>query len=200
VKKLYTSLILCSLSLWSVGCQESTKTALIPDISSIEITENSIDLYPIENTTLHATAYFDNNTTADVTDGVIWSTNDATAVSAIAGSIVPYTNGGDYSVSIKYDKFSNTKPLHIHTLTSYTVELPDINATGSYPISALGQFDDDTNRTIQTNIEWIIDNDGSIEVHEDGNNLITLQSGDTNITTILFHDENLTQSRIIHID
>jgi hypothetical protein len=191
--KLLTYLFLPLITLFFISCGENTQETQIPDIVSIQINPHNIQTYSTDAPlALSATVTYSDSTTADVTSNVNWSSSNNDVVNAIYGNLTAgIVNGGDANLSITYDKFSDTTSVVVHKLTSYTIKHPDINSTGSYIFEALGNFDNnETNRTIVTNINWYADNNATIEVASDGKATITLQTGDTNVTVTMFNDTN----------
>jgi hypothetical protein len=193
-----------------VGCGENTQdNTIIPDVTSISIDEQNISIYSTDKaTTLHSSVHYTDGSTADATHYTVWSSSDDDIAtfdndSDLFGGI---NNGGDATISITYDSFKQEVPAHIYALTSFFVNYDEINATGTYPLRALGSFENnETNRTIVKNIYWRADNGAEIEIDDDGVANITFETGDTNVTVTVFDDTNTSsplapQSYIFHIE
>ncbi len=189
---IYFLTLLTTLSF--MGCGENTTNPIVPDVTSIQINESNISIYSTDSTSyLSANASYTDGSTQDITNFVLWSSSNTDAATVSNNALTGGNgNGGDTQITIKYDRFSDTQPVHVHKLTSYSVLYPDVNTTGTYDgFRALGNFDNnETNRSIATHITWSADNGAVIEVKDDGNVSITFLSGDTNVTTTLFNETN----------
>ena len=205
IKQIFLSLSTCIIA----GCGGSnTTTPLASDITSIHIDTTTKSFYPTDaKISLHATANYTDGTTKDVSTYVIWSESNSSLVNMVANTLAVKSNGGESNLSIQYADFQDTTPIHIHKLTVFhTIYPDDVNTTGEYIFKAEGDFDNnETNRTLITNIHWYATNDATIDVDEDGIAHITLIAGETNVTTTVFNDNNATdplppQSKIFNIN
>jgi hypothetical protein len=192
-----------------VGCGgDNTTTLLTPDITAIAIDESNIAVYSTDTyTSLHATATYTDGSTQDVSSYLIWSETNSSLVHMSVNTIEIEGNGGDTNVIASYDKFSDSKSLHVHKLTNFQVVYPsDVNVTGTYDFYAVGDFDNnETNRTLVNNVQWSATNDATIEVGNEGIIHITFISGETNVTTTVFNETNTSsplapQSKIFIIE
>ncbi len=189
--KYYISTLLLPISIFFISCGDNTTTPLIKDINTLFINDANITLHSTDlayNTT--ATVVYTDNSTADATEAVLWTSSNSDVLSAYSGALTPLSNGGNVTITASYEQFSDSKPVQIYALTDYNASFPDINATGTYVFQAYGNFENgDTNFPIVNNIIWSADNDAVIEV-TDGVASITLVAGDTNVTATVFGETN----------
>lgn len=202
---------LLSLSLASLllsGCGESTQETLLPDVTAISIDDTNISIYATDaNRALKATVFYTDGSSADASTSLVWSADD-TEIARFNGNEVygGEANGGDTNITASYENYSDSRSLHVYALTSYNVEVPDVNTTGTFLFRAAGDFDNnETNRTIVNNIVWSADNDAVVEIDDAGIASITFIAGDTNVTTTLFGETNTSspigpQTFLFHIE
>jgi len=190
LKLLSLALVALSFS----ACQEATTNATLVDIQSIAISEKSIALYPTDKSfQASATVTYKDNTTVDATQKVDWLSSNLSLFGVSSGELKPsLLNGGDGNVTIAYKKYGDAVALHMHKLTAFHLEYPDINSsgTGSYIFKAYGDFDNnETNRSIASNIVWTL-NGAVVSDVTDGVATIILSAGDANVTATMFNETN----------
>lgn len=189
----YIILSLLFIATFFQACGENTEDPIVPVVSKIEIDPLTEDIYATDSThTLTATITYEDNTTADGTEGVTWENSNYGLVYMLGGIIRPVSNGGDVNISIQYEGFTNSVELEIISLESFSIDLNDTNlTTGTHVISFPGVFEDNNTKEIQNNIVFDINNSGSITQKDDLTYEITLRAGDTNITASVFgYDSN----------
>ncbi len=211
IKKL--SFIIITLLLNS--CGDNTTTPITKDVSRIGI-DNGSPIYKMYSTDLYspgATVYFDDNTSATVTDKVNWALSDFTMLYLSKDlTVLPLVNEGNSTLSISYKSFKGIEDslsveiIGLDSNTSWDI-ISDINTTGqTLVLKAEGNFTDGNNsKTIIQNISWtssdttvasistatITDNTKSINTTYTQYTLKTLIAGDVNITaTLKFNDMN----------
>ena len=188
--KLFKSTLLTLLSLMLISCGDNTTTPIITDVKSLEIEGGDIEIYSTDSTPVVATVTYMDETTDDATLSVKWSSDFDTLVydsGKIRGGV---DNGGEDTLIAKHKDFNDSIEVKVHKLTEFHISSPDINTTGEHILQAEGSFDNnETNRSIVTNIVWSADNDAVISV-EDNIVTIEIEDGDTNVTATVFGDTN----------
>lgn len=194
--KLISKSILLITTLFFLGCGENTDKPLTHLVTSIDINVSTLEIYSTSDSVkLGATVYFDDNTSADVTNNVYWYNSDYNSTNMLVGEISgALGNGGESNVSIKYEHLSDFITVKVHKLdfNSTYISSPDINTTGVHPLEVKGSFDNnDTNITLVKNLNWTANNGAVITVE---NNLATIEiinTGETNISVRFFNDITL---------
>ncbi|MBU0720979.1 hypothetical protein KJ877_06515 [bacterium] len=194
--KLLQAVILIFTALSFISCGENTQTPVVKHVTSITINETNASLYSTSaELALSATAQYNDNTTADITDIVSWSSDDnITAI--VDKKVTPSANGGDSTVSIAYNNYSDSVPIRVHTLTE--ISFSDANTTGEQPITISGTFDNnESNVSLQANITWSTDANSTYLSWDVDNNTISINiiSFPTTISgTVFGEDFNKTYS------
>jgi len=199
-----TSFLLLSILLF-ISCGENTQSQVTSDILSIKIDDANTTTYSTDPIiTLSATVTYNDQTTADATDSVHWSTSDEDILSVYGEQYYAIGNGGESNISISYEQFSDSISVKVYGLKEDTllISSADINTTGLHTLEAQGEFIDidtnttmDINRTIIKNIIWTADNDAIITI-EDDIATIDIYAGETNVTATVF-DMNVTKTYFI---
>ena len=204
--KLITKSILIITTLFFLGCGDNTDAPLTHLVTSIEINQSNANIRSTDTVTrLGAVVNFDDNTSADITDNVYWISSDYNVTSLLGGEIWGGKgNGGDANITIEYEYFNNTIPVHVIALdiNSTFISSPDINTTGIHPLEAKGNFENgDTNITIVTNIFWTTTNDAILTTQDYITTVEMVNTGETNVTATIFYDSvnerNITKTYII---
>jgi len=196
--------IISIISLLFISCGSNTDADIV-DIQKIVIDQQEVSIYSTDRETtnlLTATAIFNDNSTKDITDFVTWNSSDTTIATVIKGTIYPGTsNGGDSNITISYQSLSTPSILlHSKKLLDFNISIldNDINSTGIYPLQALGNFEDNITKEIETNIFWSSSNDAEITIDDNITSIEIIE--DTNITATLFSDENFTQEILYKVE
>lgn len=202
MKYIKTFFLLLSTFLF-ISCGENTKNKIIPDIISIQIDNSTNNIYATDTTVdFTASVTYDDNTTANITSIVKWSTSNKDLITISSGKYSVNENGGESNISIEYEGFSDSVSIKIYGLKSGSlfIDSADINYTGTYLLTAKGEFIDidtnetkDINRSISKNIIWSATNSAVIS----DINTIDIITGDTNVTASVF-DINTTKTYTIN--
>jgi len=182
---LQTSLLSLSAALF-LGCGgENTNSSIVADVTGISINERDISLYSTDLTKkLNATTHYENNTSADATEAVIWSSSNTDDLSISLSKVTAIANGGDSNVTISYLQFSDFQTVHIKELVSINYsELNVSDTSNSQTIYVSGNFENnESNVTMFTNITWT--SDENITISESNSTQVTLTL--TNRPAMLF--------------
>jgi hypothetical protein len=176
-------------SLLFVSCGENT-TAPIHDVSSLKINDTNISIYSTDtNSILSATIFYDDNSSAQATTELAWSSSNNNIVYAYTNTITPTANGGDVNISAQYDgKFADSVSAHVKQLLS--LSYTDINTSdtsNAQTISVYGNFENnETNVSMQNNITWYCDANMTISESNSTQVTFTIQSLPTTLTARLF--------------
>ncbi len=205
--KLIKNIIFTTLALLFISCGNNTDEP-IKDITAIKIEESNRTIYSTDDSHLStdftAKAYYSDGTSAIVTKKVKWYSSDIDVASVVYGAVLGgKSNGGDANITISYKNLNGStfSTLHVVSLVDYNISLidADANVTGTYDLLAIGSFEDNTTRTIVKNIEWVVDN-GAIISGEGNETQAQVLAGDTNITSILFSDVNMSRTIIYRVE
>ncbi len=218
--KYIKSLSFIILTLLLNSCGDNTTTPVTKDVNSIGI-DNGSPIYKIYSTDFYApsaTVYFNDNTSATITDKVDWTRSDSTMLDISTDStILPLVNEGNSTLSISYKSFKGMEDsvtveiIGLDSNTSWNI-VSDINTTGeTVVLKAEGNFTDGNNsKTIIQNISWtssdiaiasitsetIADVTKIINPTYTKYTLKALKAGDVNITaTLKFNDINASLSK-----
>jgi len=201
--KLIKNTLLASLSLLFISCGENTQIP-IADLASIKINELNSTIYSTEDANasnnFSATAYFTDGSTKNVTTLVKWFSSDTTMATVSNGIVsAGTTNGGISFVNASYeDKISESSTIYVKKLIDYNISMidADANTTGIYYLLASGTFEDNTTRTIVKNIVWDTNNSAIVTGAGSTTAIQIVLPGDTNITSTLFNDVNMSRTII----
>lgn len=176
-----------------LGCEESTTTPAITDIESIKIENNVSTIYSTDpSQELYATVYHTDGSTGDASDSLTWQSSDTSIATLLANRVYGGTkNGGDVNITVSYEHFSDTLPLHVIKLVDFTISHAEINTTGEHPLEAIGLFEDNSSRVIYNNISWEANNSALITTNDDITS-ITISAGVTELNATLFAEDNET--------
>jgi len=197
------SLLTLSTALFFISCGENTLEHITSDVENIEIVqEKSTSIYSTDELSLKATVYYEDNTSADATNGVTWKNSDYNVTTLDNNLLIPSANIGETNITALYEEFNDSISVNIIGLvdinSSWDITHEDINTTGDFILSAHGDFTDGvTNKLIVHNITWSATNDSNISISDD--NVATLHvfsTGELNVTAELF-DFNITRTYII---
>jgi hypothetical protein len=195
--KIFKIIILATLLLAFFGCGDNTKTPIILEVSSISINEKNISMHSTDSSlSLSAKVTMSNDDYADATNTVTWSDSNYTTLSMLGGVITPAYNGGDANISISFGDFTDTTTVHLIKLIDYTIALKnsDANSTGNYELELLGTFEDNQTLIILSNAAITTTNSAIITNENNITNIQIVNTGDTNISVVLFNDKNLTKT------
>jgi len=192
--------ILSTITLFFIACGGDTTTVPLSDISNIKINETNTTIYSTDGASnLSATVYFTDGSSADLTTVATWSSSDTTLVSVTKGSIQALKNGGSVNITIKYKSLLSTPVVvNVTKVTDYNISMlnADANTTGTYDIKTIATFEDNTTRTIVKNITWDTNNSAIVSGEGNTTQVQIVSTGDTNITSTLFNDINMTKAII----
>lgn len=190
------------MPLFILGCGENTTTPIIPEISKIVIDQAAggpMALYPtdLNNTiSLTASAHYDDGTTQEVTNNVLWMTdlNATTGYNSLVtlayGSLTPIKNGGDADIALSYKtlQVESNASIHVHKLLSINYENVTVTTGALQNIKFFGTFDNnETNRTLPRNITFYADANATVSLADDNVSIdINITSLPTTITATLF--------------
>ena len=199
--KIITSSFLILIATFFISCGENSDTPIIADIESLKINESNVSMYSTDNNiNLTATVNYQDGSTADATAFVSWKSSDTNIANVSNGSVtVGSTNGGDTNITVSYDKISSpSTPLKIIALSDYNLSMigADVNTTGIYPLIATAIFEDNVTKVIEKNIVWDVNNSAIVSGAGSSTEVQIVSTGDTNITSILFNDVNMTKTII----
>ena len=184
--------IFTTLALLFISCGDNTETPL-KDVTHIEIDQPTPPtMYSTDIANFTATVFYDNLTTADVTEKVNWTSSDVDIANASNGEVIAgVANGGDANISITFQGLTAVPSLiKVTPLSSFSITNADINTTGEHTLEAKGSFSDGTiDKVIVKNIVWTATNGAVISVLNDVAT-ITVVTGDTNVTATMFGDTN----------
>jgi hypothetical protein len=187
--------------LFFVGCTEDTTTnPVVKDIKKISIIPpSSYKLYVTDDTyQLRAEATYTDNSTADITNNVLWNLGEGnyTYATMSSGLIKAKANPEDnvsafVNVYISYRDFSDSlASIEIAPITSISINQQDINQTGTYTLSAKAFYNDDTSLEIEQNnsngVTWSVSGSASIVSTQDGRAEISFTQGEANVTVSCF--------------
>ena len=204
--KLIQNTLLSTFAFIFISCGDNT-TAPLKDITSLKINESNLTVYSTDadsdESKLTANVYFNDGTNDDATNDLVWNSSNTTIATIRQGEIIVGTaNGGDINITVSHkDLYSEPILFHIHKLLDYNIVLIDAesNSTGTYELLASGTFEDNTTHTIVKNITWESNNSSIITIEEEKSEIEITTTGDTNITSKLFYDENMTNSIIYRV-
>ncbi|MEA3228132.1 MAG: hypothetical protein U9P38_03565 [Campylobacterota bacterium] len=199
--------LLALTTLFFISCGDNTQNTLL-DIKEITINETEVNIYSTDRETsglLTATAIFEDDTTEDVTEFVTWSSSNSDVAYVVNGTIYAgIDNGGESNITIVYKNISSSPiPLYSKSLIDYNISILDSNttdSTGVYNLQAIGTFEDNITKTIQTNIVWENNNSSIITTQDDISSIEIVATGETNITSTLFEDINMSKTLIYIVD
>lgn len=178
-----------------LGCQETTKSPIITDITSIQIDPSITTVYPTQQTQLLATVTHLDGSTGDATDAVTWDSNDTSILSVDAGlTSGGYKNGGDVNISISYADFEDTITLSVVKLTDFNITNADINTSGDHALELTASFEDGNSSIIYENtnyVKWDANNSATFNT-VNGVTTINILTGTTEVNATLFYDDNET--------
>ena len=190
--QLLTKLSSFLLPLLLISCGENTISSPLPEIVSIDLNESNISLYATDaKKSLQALVHYDDNTTADVTKDVSWSSTDSALLFAQDGTLNALKNGGNTTIKIEYaSKFSDTASVHIKKLLTLTyLNSADINISDTANAQTLkikGNFENnESNITLANNITWGADE--NVTINEQNASSVTFTVTDENVTSITLH-------------
>lgn len=202
MKQIFLTLLL--LPLIFLGCKETTTSPIITDIDSIYIDGNSsYSFYSTDKIDLNLTAkvVHTNGSIGDATDSVFWSSSNSSVLVVNKNNITNgIKNSGDADIIIEYKNFRYTIPVHLIALTDFNISAPsqDINSTGVYLLKASGNFEDGTQKLLQTNFVW--DNNGSFDINETDYNT-TININTTGIyeinATVFPYDDDINKTKTL---
>ena len=213
-------LLSLALTFFLLGCgSESDNPPLIPEITAISIQghESVSKLRSVgDQLDLYGTILYSDGSSSSTADELEWESNDSTVISVNNGHLTANANYGRVAISINYrDKlFSESNESKIIELVpieevnissagspaldiDYDVTPPhtDINATGIYPLKAMGHFKDDNNSyDITNNVIWQSGNISVAVVGISTGEVEILSDGHTDINISLYQEINTTLS------
>ncbi len=199
--KLIQNTIFTALSLFFISCGDNTETP-ITDIKNIVINESNITIYSTDGSntsgSFTATLNYTDGTSFNATNLVTWNSSDTTVAEVSNGELLAgNANGGDANITVNYKSiYSTASVVNVVKLLDYNISMlgADANTTGTYILLAIGTFEDNTTRTIVKNISWDLNNSAVVT----GEGLLTkveiTSTGDTNITSTLFYDVNMSKT------
>ncbi len=205
--KLIQNTLLSTVAFMFISCGDNT-TVPLKDITSLKINESNVTIYSTDadsdESRLTANVYFNDGTNDDATNELVWSSSDTTIATIKQGKIsVGTTNGGDINITVSHkDLYSEPILFHIRKLLDYNITLldSDANSTGTYELLAEGIFEDNTTHTVRKNITWESNNSSIITIEEEKSEIEITTTGDTNITSKLFNDDNMTKTIIYRVN
>ena len=186
-------ILLLSIAILFSACGDNTTISPIKDIKSISINGTTKNIYATDKLELNATVTYDDGTIEDITKNIIWKSLDSDILYSNAGNIEARSNSGDTNISIEYSKFSDTKNINIIKLTSINFsELNSSQHSQEQTLYVSGNFENnESNRTMQSNITWISDENITISESNQTAIKLTITNSPATITGILFrYSEN----------
>jgi len=190
--------LLLVLTMIVVGCTIKTTTPAKPALTSIAITVSSPDSLAVGSTTgFKAEGTFSDNSTSDITQQVIWISDntkvatlasDGTATAVAAGtSNVTAALSGITSSSIKLTVISLSSII----VTPTTLPILTIGATQQF--SAVGTYSDGSKIDVTSQVNWASDNTTAVSITSKG--LATVAAaGTANVTATL---SGVTSSKVL---
>ena len=190
--RLSTKLSSLLLPFLLISCGENTTTSPLPEITSIDINDSNISLYSTDTAKeFKAFVHYSDNTSADVTKDVTWSTPDTSMLVVQDGKLTALKNGGDTSLKIEYASLpSNSSKVHIKELLTLTyLNTTDINISDTskaQTLNILGNFENnESNVSLVGNITW--SGDENVTINEQNASSVTFTVLDANVTSIMLH-------------
>ncbi len=194
--------------LFFIGCGENTDNPVVKEIDHIAIDSNgsSKKIYTLQNSfTMSASVYFNDASTADITNLANWSFIDSTnysVASLFGGVIKPLANSNaNLSFQIEYASFQAEENATLIKATAIDINDSDVSSpidtTQIYTLYADLNFSDGA--TIQAksgydnNISWSVEGNVTLVEVVDGAAKVQFSSGDSNVT-VTFFDINKTKS------
>lgn len=187
--KTITSSFLILIATFFISCGENTKTPIITDVSKIEIDDTNATMYSTDSAkSLSSTVTYNDNTTANATQGVTWLSSDSNILMMSQNSALASANGGDVNISIEYEQFNDTIGFKVYKLESVNYSDIDISDTSnSQTIYVSGNFDNnETNVSMSQNIVWISDSNSTISESNSSEITLTLHDTQSLLTGTLF--------------
>ncbi len=203
--KIIKSSFLILIATFFISCGDNSDAPIIADVESLKINESNVSMYSTDdNMNLTATVYYQDGSTADATAFVAWKSSDTNIANVSNGSVTAgSTNGGDTNITVSYDNISSLPtPLNIITLNDYNISMidADANTTGTYSLIATAKFEDNVTKVIEKNIVWDVNNSAIVSGTGSLTMVQIVSTGDTNITSILFNDVNMTKTIIYTVN
>ncbi|OIP53397.1 MAG: hypothetical protein AUK54_09250 [Helicobacteraceae bacterium CG2_30_36_10] len=203
--KTITSFFLALTATFFISCGENSDAQIITDVESLKINESNVSMYSTDNNiNLSATVYYKDGSNADATAFVSWRSSDTAIANVSNGSVaVGSRNGGDTNITVSYENITSL-PTHLNiiTLNDYTISMidADANATGTYQLLATATFEDNKTKVIEKNIVWDVNNSAIVSGVGSLTTVQIVSTGDTNITSTLFNDINMTKTIIYTVN
>jgi hypothetical protein len=154
--------LLVVLSIIMVGCTAKTTTTAKASLSSISVTVSSTDSLVVGATTaFKAVGTYSDNSTADVTQQVIWNSDNTTVATLAKDGTATAVAAGSANISASLSGITSPSvKLTVISLSSIAVtpaSLPILTIGATQQFSAVGTYSDGSKVDITSKVNWVSD-------------------------------------------
>lgn len=144
-------------SLSGITSNSKHLTVNVAELDSITITPSTSEIIEAQTTSFTAAGTYSDSTQSDITNSVLWSSNDTSIASIDNSGTATGIAPGSVTITATLDSISGTAILDVSaaSLTSISLSLPsNVEEGWTGTLSAIGSYDNNTTKDISTLATW----------------------------------------------